>query len=214
MITQWINALAAFMQGGGVFMWIIAFCWVTGIVIALDKYFKLLRYDMDGPSLMNELQKYILSGDVQGAIKACSRSRAMLPRVLKNGLKRSNQSSDQIQNAIDATALEMVPKLEGRLNYLSLIANISTLLGLLGTIYGLINSFGAVAVVDDPNLKAELLAKGIALAMNTTALGLISAITVMVLHAVLTSKSDSIISSIDEYSVKLMDMLGTRREIR
>ena len=96
-----------------------------------------------------------------------------------------------------------------RLNYLQLIANVSTLFGLLGTISGLINSFAAVAAAE-PTQKAEMLANGIAKAMNTTFLGLLSAITIMILHSILASKAEKIINSIDEYSVKLIDLLGVK----
>jgi len=212
MVQGLLQDIAHFMHGGGVFMWIIFFCWAIGIAICMERFLKLLIYDIDAPTLMNELQRYILTGDIQGAIKVCSGSRALLPKVLKNALKRSKHPTEQIQNAIDATALEVIPKLEQRLNYLSLIANISTLLGLLGTIYGLIQSFSAVANVD-PAQKSELLSKGIALAMNTTALGLISAISIMILHSFLSSKSEKIINGIDEYSVKMLDLLGTKKEL-
>lgn len=208
-----INQLAGFIQGGGVFMFVILGVWGVGIAIAMERFKKLSRnYDVDGPSFMNEIQRYVLSNDIQGAIRVCSGSIAALPKVLKSGLKRANQGTEQIQNALDATALEVVPKVELRLNYLQLVANISTLFGLLGTIQGLIQTFAAVADVD-PAQKAELLAAGISKAMNTTALGLFSAITIMVIHAVLTAKSDKIVSEIDEFSVKLLDLLGTKEQI-
>jgi biopolymer transport protein ExbB len=210
--TSIINDFAAFIQGGGVFMYVILAVWGIGIAIALERFKKLSRnYDVDGPSFMNEIQRYVLSNDIQGAIRVCSGSIAALPKVLKSGLKRANQGTDQIQNAIDATALEVVPKVELRLNYLQLVANISTLLGLLGTIQGLIVTFGAVADVD-PAQKAQLLAAGISKAMNTTALGLLSAISIMVIHAILSSKADKIINEIDEFSVKLLDLLGTKEQ--
>lgn len=210
--TSIINDFAAFIQGGGVFMYVILAVWGIGIAIALERFKKLSRnYDVDGPSFMNEIQRYVLSNDIQGAIRVCSGSIAALPKVLKSGLKRANQGTDQIQNAIDATALEVVPKVELRLNYLQLVANVSTLLGLLGTIQGLIVTFGAVADVD-PAQKAQLLAAGISKAMNTTALGLLSAITIMVIHAILSSKADKIINEIDEFSVKLLDLLGTKEQ--
>ncbi len=206
-----LNNFAAFMQEGGAFMWVILFVWGFGIAISLERFAKLMfRMDVDGPSFMNELQRYVLSNDIQGAIRICSGSKAMLPKVLKSGLKRSTQQSEQIQNALDATALEVIPKVELRLNYLGLIANIATLLGLLGTISGLIQSFAAVASAD-PAQKAELLATGISKAMNTTYLGLLAAITIMVVHTFLAAKSDKIIGEIDEYSVKLMDLLGTKK---
>ena len=206
-----INGLAEFIQSGGVFMWVIVIIWAFGIAISLERFSKLFfKLDVDGASFMNELQRYILSNDIQGAIRVCSGSVAALPKVLKSGLKRSTQQPDQIQNAIDATALEIIPKVELRLNYLQLVANISTLFGLLGTIQGLIQSFGAVAAAD-PAQKAELLAQGISKAMNTTFLGLLAAISIMMLHTFLASKSEKIINEIDEFSVKLLDMLGTKK---
>ena len=206
-----ISALE-FIKNGGVFMYIILGVWGVGIAIALERLKKLSKnYDVDGPSFMNEVQRYVLSNDIQGAIRVCSGSIAALPKVLKSGLKRANQGTEQIQNALDATALEVVPKVELRLNYLQLVANISTLFGLLGTIQGLISTFAAVADVD-PAQKAELLAAGISQAMNTTALGLLSAITIMIVHAFLSNKADKIINEIDEFSVKLLDLLGTREK--
>jgi biopolymer transport protein ExbB len=214
--TTGINAfeqLVGFIQNGGVFMFIIIGVWVFGLAIALERFRKLSKtFDVDGPSFMNEIQRYVLSNDIQGAIRVCSGSVAALPRVLKSGLKRASQGSAQIQNALDATALEVVPKVEMRLNYLQLIANISTLFGLLGTIQGLIESFSAVAAAD-PAQKAELLALGISKAMNTTALGLMAAITIMIIHALLNTKAEKIVNEIDEYSVKLLDLLGTKEQI-
>ena len=190
-------------------MGIILLVWGVGVAICLERLAKLKKADVDGASFMNEIQRHILSNDIQGAIRICSGSMAALPRVLKSGLKRAKQAPEQIQNAVDATALEVIPKIELRLNYLQLIANVSTLFGLLGTISGLINSFAAVAAAE-PTQKAEMLANGIAKAMNTTFLGLLSAITIMILHSILASKAEKIINSIDEYSVKLIDLLGVK----
>ncbi len=207
-----VNSIADFIQGGGVFMWVILLIWGVGLAISLERFMKLsFKFDVDGSSFMNELQRYILSNDIQGAIRVCSGSVAALPKVLKSGLKRASQSVGQIQNAIDATSLEVIPKVELRLNYLQMIANISTLFGLLGTIQGLIQSFAAVASAD-PAQKAELLALGISKAMNTTFLGLLAAISIMMLHTFLSSKSEKIINEIDEFSVKLIDLLGTKNE--
>ena len=205
-ITQ---AVAQFFQGGGIFMWVIMATLAFGIAVALERFFKLRKYDTDGASFMNELQRNILSNDIQGAIRVCSNSLALLPKVLKSGLKRATHDIEQIQNAVDATALEVIPKVELRLNYLQLVANISTLFGLLGTIQGLISSFSAVSAAD-PAEKATLLASGIATAMNTTAFGLGTAIIIMIVHTFLTSKAEKIVAEIDEFSVKLLDLLGAK----
>ena len=207
-----VSQFIGFIQAGGVFMAVILLVWLVGLAIAIERFRKLAKkFDVDGPSFMNEIQRYVLSNDIQGAIRVCSGTAAALPRVLKNGLKRANQGTEQIQNALDATALEVVPKVEMRLNYLQLIANILTLFGLLGTIQGLMSSFAALDSID-PAQKAEFLSKGISTAMNTTFLGLITAISIMVIHAFLSSKSDKIINEIDEFSVKLLDLLGTKEK--
>ncbi len=209
--TTIIDTVAVFFQDGGVFIWVILGAWAVGVAIALERFFKLSKtFDIDGPSFMNEIQRYVLDNDIQGAIRACSGSKGALPQVLKSGLKRSGQSLEQVQNALDATALNIIPKVENRISYLQLFANISTLLGLLGTIQGLIQSFAAVASAD-PTQKAELLTVGISKAMNTTFLGLLAAITLMLIHAFLNSKADKIVGEIDEYSVKLLDTLGTKK---
>ena len=112
---QLLNDLHNFINSGGIFMWFIIIVWAVGIAIAIERFAKLsFVYDVDGASFMNELQRHILSNDLQAAIRACSGSMAAVPRVLKSGLKRANQSDTQIQNAIDATALEMIPKVERR----------------------------------------------------------------------------------------------------
>jgi biopolymer transport protein ExbB len=207
---SFLQSAIQFIIDGGFFMYIILACLAFGLAIAMERAKKLSGMDVDGPSFMNELQRYVLSNDIQGAIRVCSGSNGALPKVLKSGLKRSNQSSEQIQNALDATALEVIPKLEQRLPYLQLIANLSTLFGLLGTIQGLIQSFAAISAAD-PSQKAEVLSSGIAIAMYTTAMGLGSAIIVMIIHAFLSAKAEKIVGEIDEYAVKLLDLIGTKK---
>ncbi len=108
-IIQWA---IRFIVEGGIFMYVILAVWAFALAVALERFKKLsYTYDVDGPSFMNELQRYILSNDIQGAIRVCSGSGAALAKVLKSGLKRANQGQEQIQNAIDATALEMIPKI-------------------------------------------------------------------------------------------------------
>jgi biopolymer transport protein ExbB len=208
--TSMFNSILLFMQDGGAFMYIILLVFCVGLTVAAERLIRFQSYDIRASSLMNELQKFILANDMKEAIRFCSQSKALLPKVIKHGLKRASHGTEQIQNAIDATALEVIPMVERRLHYLGLTANISTLFGLLGTIFGLIDAFVAVGAAD-PGKKSEMLALGISKAMNTTALGLISAISIMIIHSFLTSKSDKIVSEIDEYSVKLIDLLGTKK---
>lgn len=206
-IIQWA---AKFMTEGGVFMWIIAIVWCIGIAIAVERLKAYFKFDIDGTSLMGNIKKNVIGNQVQDAIQTCSESKALLPFIMKNGLKRANQSKEQIQDALEASILEVVPKIEKRLSFLALAANLSTLLGLLGTIQGLIQSFAAVAQAE-ASQKAQLLAEGIAVAMNTTALGLMSAISLMVIHSILMSRGEKMIQEIEENSVKLLDLLATKK---
>ena len=208
---NFIQSIAIFMDEGGIFMWIIFAIWCLAAAISIERVKSLFMYDIDGGSLMNMIKKHVLSNDVAKAIQNCSSANALLPQVMKSGLKRANQTKEQIIDAMDASILESVPKIEKRMGYLGLIANISTLLGLLGTIYGLIQSFAAVATAD-PASKAKLLALGISKAMNTTAFGLISAISIMIVHQILTAKGEKIMGEIEEYSIKLVDLLGTKKQ--
>jgi len=207
---SFIQTVAIFMDEGGIFMWIIFAIWTLGVAIALERVKSYFSYDVDGNNLMNIIKKHVLDNEVQKAIQTCSDSKALLPSVMRAGLKRANQTKEQIQDAIESSILEALPKLDKRMSYLGLVANVSTLLGLLGTIYGLIQSFSAVAQADAAS-KAQLLALGISKAMNTTAMGLLSAISIMVIHSILTSKSEKITGEIEENAMKLVDLLGTKK---
>jgi biopolymer transport protein ExbB len=205
-----LNYLADFMVDGGIFMWIIALVWCIGLGITIERILSYVKHDVDGASFMTLIRKFVISNQVHDAIQSCTDSKAFLAVVIKNGLKRANQNKDMIHDAMEASILEVVPKIEKRLSYLALSANLSTLLGLLGTIQGLIQSFAAVASAE-PSQKSQLLAEGIAVAMNTTALGLISAITLMVFHTYLLNRGEKMVKEIEENSVKLIDLLGTRK---
>ena len=205
------QAVIAFQQGG-LPMICIAVSFAIAIAFTLERFMRLfMQYNIDGASFMFEVQKYILANDLDGAIRICNGAgNAVLPKVIKAGLQRASRDDQQIQNAIDAASLESIPKLERRLPYLALIANIATLFGLLGTITGLIKSFGALAAAD-PAQRQAILSAGISEAMNATAFGLITAIFTMIAHSILTNKATKILEEIDEFGVKLLDLLSARK---
>jgi biopolymer transport protein ExbB len=207
-----VQGIISAFQGGGGWMIPIAVAFAVSIAFTLERFVRLfLQLNVNGPSFMFEVQKHILANDLDGAIRLCNGAgNAALPKVIKAGLQRASRDEQQIQNAIDAASLEMIPKLERRIPYLALIANIATLLGLLGTISGLIKSFSAVAQ-GDPAQRQALLSAGIAEAMNATAFGLITAIFTMIAHSILSSKAQKILEEIDEFGVKLLDLLSARK---
>jgi biopolymer transport protein ExbB/TolQ len=129
--------------------------------------------------------------------------------MLASGLNRllQRQSREDIEYAMEEGLLETLPRLEKRTPYLATLANISTLLGLLGTIIGLIAAFTAVASAD-PAQKASLLSASISVAMNTTAFGLMSAIPMLLVHSILQTKTNELVDSFEMAGVKVMNMIS------
>jgi biopolymer transport protein ExbB/TolQ len=206
-----MESIASFFRDGGIFMYFILGTAVVGIAIMIERgIVLLLRYNIDARALWNRVSKFIEDGDVEKAKLLCDNSRAPLLRILYTGISLSHGTEKEIQNAIDETALEIVPGIDKRVSYLSTLANIATLLGLLGTIQGLIQAFAAVGAAD-PSQKAALLASGISVALYTTAFGLIVAIPMLAGYTVLQSKAHKLIDEIDEFSVKLINLLNRRK---
>lgn len=209
--TQQFGLIGA-LQHGGFATYLIAICFAVSVAFVIERFLRLfVKMNVNGTSFMFEIQKYVLANDLDGAIRVCNGAgEAALPKVIKAGLMRASRNEEQIQNALDAASLEIIPQLEKNLPYLALIANIATLLGLLGTISGLIKSFAAVALAD-PAQRQAILSAGISEAMYATAFGLIVAILTMVFHSFLAARASRIVAEIDEHSVKLLDLLSARR---
>jgi len=212
-ITYIIMGIQDSVSRGDPWLILIILSGLISLIIAFERLTSLRKVSINGESLMSEIQKYLFASDIDGAIRVCNGAPdASLSRVLKSGLQRASLDQAEVQNAIDASSLEQIPKLERNLSYIALIANIATLLGLLGTIAGLIRAFGATSAAD-PAQRQAMLSAGIAEAMVATALGLIVAIFSMIAHMILANKASRITDEIDEYSVKLMDLLSARSRV-
>ncbi len=197
-------------EPGFFFMWILLFTGVCSLAIAIERIIFLMRYSGGNKEdFMKKILSLITENNSEKAIQECDKKGKMaLAHVVKAGLQETKSGADRIRNTIDETVLKIVPLLENRTGYLATIGNISTLIGLMGTIYGLILSFAAVGKPGiDPAEKSTLLAQGIAAAMNTTFTGLLIAIPTMVLFAVLRGKTQKLIDEIDEYSLRLVNSL-------
>lgn len=203
------NILINAMKEGGPVMWIILGFSILSMAIVLERFFFILfRYNINGPAFMKKIQKLVEARNIDRAIQLCNAApHAALSRVLKAGLSRAGKQEREIQDAVDEVALEVLPKLQKRTSYLQVIANVATLLGLLGTILGIIMAFDAVANVE-PAMKQKVLTKGISVALYTTAFGLVVAIPSLLFYAILDNKTVKIIDEIDEFSVKLINLLG------
>jgi biopolymer transport protein ExbB/TolQ len=206
-----LNALID-MKEGGVWMVPILVVAVFALAIAFERLFYILfRANINANAFMAQIQKLIMANNIDRAIKLCNAEpHAALPRVVKAGLTRANRNEKDIENAIDEAILEVGPKINKRTNYLSMLANVATLLGLLGTIWGLIDAFKAVATAP-PELKQTMLAGGISIAMYTTAGGLMVAIPILLIHSVVLNRSNKILDDVDFYGLKVVNLLAARR---
>lgn len=207
--------LVGMFQDGGFFMWPILVCAVFSSAICLERlWFLHLRASVNATALMAQVQKLVLADNIDRAIKICNTEpHAMLPRVLKAALLRANEAEADIASAVEEATLEVAPLVHRRSGHLGMLANVSTLLGLLGTIQGLILAFDAVANASAES-KSALLASGISIAMYTTFAGLVVAIPTLVLQSVVLARSVQILDEVDEYGLKLVNLLVARRRGR
>ena len=208
-----MDSIAKAMSEGGIWMYIILATSIVGVGIMIERFVMLFfKYNINATAFMAQIQKLVMANSIDKAIKLCNAApSAALARVIKAGLTRANKSADEIQNAVEEATLEVIPFIQRRTGTLSAIANIATLMGLLGTIIGMIGAFSDMATVA-PDKRQEALGRNISLAMNTTAFGLIVAIPCMLAHLILTGVTKKIIDEIDLYSVKLENLLISRHK--
>ena len=195
------------------FMWTLLVTGVFSLSIIIERFIYLqIRKGRGSENFIRQILDCIGKEDVTSGIALCEKtSRTALSRVIKAGLEEAMMGADNIRNAIDEAMLKIIPQLDKRTGYLAVIGNVATLLGLLGTVYGLIMSFAAVGRPGiDAAQKSELLASGIATAMNSTFSGLSVAITSIVIYALMKSKTQKIIDELDEYSLRVANALIER----
>ncbi len=212
-----METVAAFFRDGGLFIWLILVVSVIGLAIIVERVFYLyFWYNVNGRAVWAKISVFLQEGKIKQAKELCQGSRVPLIKILDQGISVANEHDKDIQNAVDEAAMEIMPAVEKRLPYIATLANISTLLGLLGTIQGLIQAFSAVGMAE-PSQKAALLASGISISLYTTAFGISVAVPMLGLHTVLQARAHKIIDEIDEFSVKLLNLLhrmkrGTKAE--
>jgi len=172
-----IYSMLAFFQKGGLFMYPILLVFVAGMAITVERWFKLNRIRSLNRKMWNLLHPVLTKGDFDKARTMIDKDKSTISQMLGMGLARVGavRRREDIEIAMEESMMEIIPQLEKRTPYVALLSNIATLLGLLGTIMGLIEAFTAVANAN-PAEKADLLSASISVAMNTTAFGLMSAI--------------------------------------
>jgi biopolymer transport protein ExbB/TolQ len=201
-----------FFRDGGIFLYPLALIFVIGVSIAVERFIYLTRETIKNRALWDEITPMLQSGNFRQALSVAQDSDAQVATVMKYGIARiqTARRREDIEKAMEESLLEIVPRLEKRTHFLAAMANIGMLIGLLGTIVGLIGAFSAVATAN-PAEKANLLSAAISVAMNNTASGLFVAITLLLSHMYLEAKTTSLIDSLEIAVVKFLNSITERQ---
>jgi len=205
-----LATIVTFFREGGFFMYPVLLVAALGSAVVIERLLYISRAATNADSFWQQLRPHLTAHRVDDAIKLCQSKRQPIYYVFLQGLKavKISETRDALQRALQEAMLDILPPLERRTPYLPILANVATLLGLLGTIIGVIEAFKAVAAAD-PSQKAVLLAGGISTALNMTAFGLIVAIPLILIYALLQSRTNKIVDSLDQYSTKLINFYAS-----
>ncbi|MDH5407212.1 MAG: MotA/TolQ/ExbB proton channel family protein [Gammaproteobacteria bacterium] len=200
--------LVKFFQTGGPFMYPILIVFAFGIAIAVERTLYLSSTQRRTNKVWTQLVPMLKANDFQRAVKLTETTKTPLATMLNYGFARhsANKRREIVESAMEEGMMDAMPDLEQRTHYLATFANIATLLGLLGTIVGLIQAFTAVAQAD-PAEKADLLSASISVAMNTTAFGLIAAIPLLLVHSYLVTKTVRLVDNLEMAAVKSLNLM-------
>jgi len=208
---EFLYSIVAFFVTGGPFMYPILIVFAVGAAIAVERYVTLTLVTTRNRSVWGKVQPALMKGEFDKAREMTSKDDSTISQLLNMGLSRQGavRRREDIEIAMEESMMEIIPQLEKRTPYVALASSIATLLGLLGTIMGLIQAFTAVANAN-PAEKADLLSASISVAMNTTAFGLMVAIPLLITNTVLTSKTGEIIDSLEMASVKALNVISSK----
>jgi biopolymer transport protein ExbB len=212
--VDFIYAIVGFFKAGGVFMFPILFVGAVGLAIGIERYITITRARVVNRNMWMRVEPALSEGDFDKARDVIGKDDTAMSRLLSMGLSLQGavRRRDDVEKAMQESMMEIVPKLEKRTHYLGTFANLATLLGLLGTVSGLISAFAAVSTAN-PAEKANLLSASISEAMNCTAFGLIVAVPLLFLSSFLQSKTTQLVDSLETAAVKFLNVL-TRRSNR
>lgn len=209
-----MRALLEWFRNGGPVMYPILLVALAGLTIFLERlYVIVMRARVDGPAFMDRVMQLVRADRTDDAVRLCASSRAALPDMGLLILRTKSREEDDLQSVADAASLAVIPRLTRRLQYLPMLANVATLIGLFGTIFGLRAAFASVAEVSAAQ-RADKLAGGIAVALNATGFGLATAIPLTIGHSYLSAQAEQIIEELDEFSVRLINALVARPDVR
>ncbi len=209
-----MSSVLEWYRNGGPIMNFILLVALVGLAIFLERFYTIvIRSKINGRAFIDRVVQLVRAGKIEDAIKLCAQSNAALPDMGLLILRSRSRDEADLQNVADAASLAVIPRLTRRLQYLPMLANVATLLGLLGTIFGLREAFESVALASAAD-RSERLASGIAVALNATGFGLLVAVPLSVAHSYLVSQAETIIEQVDEFSVRVINALIDRPDVR
>ena len=202
------NVIVGFFKNGGVFMIPIVVILALGAAIAIERWVFLTITTAKNKALWNAVTPYLKAGNFAGAMQVTQKSGAAIAQIMTYGLNRirSARRREDIEQAMEESLMEVLPRLEKRTHYIATFANVITLVGLLGTIIGLIKGFTAVASVN-PAEKAQMLSASISIAMNNTAFALMVAIPFLLVHSFLQAKTSEIVDGLEAAKMSFLNLV-------
>lgn len=205
------EAVFGFFKEGGFFMYVNLGCLAFAVAVIVERIVTLMfRYNLIAVPFMEQVTKLILTGNVDRAVKLCgAAAKTPLAKVIRAGLTRANRGELEVAKAVEEAILEHTPSIQARIGWLWSIANIATLIGLIGTITGLIKTFQSLGNIP-ADQKQAVLSSGISEAMNNTAFGLSIAVTCIIFHLFLTSHSRRMVDVVELNALKLENLLSRR----
>ncbi len=192
-------------QKGGFLMYPIFICSLIAVTIFFERMFYLKNIKSKTKRFVVRIKDLIKKGNIELAISACRKNPTPISMIMLNGLMKYGKSREEIKEAIEDSANQEIPLLEKHLSTLSTIGNITPLLGLLGTVFGMIKAFNVISVMGVG--RPEVLAGGISEALLTTAFGLSVAIPTIVIYNYLSNRVDKLIREMEISCVDLLDLL-------
>jgi biopolymer transport protein ExbB/TolQ len=209
-----MRSLLEWFRTGGVVMYFILIVAISGLAIFLERFYVIIvRARINGPAFIERVMQLVRAQKIDDAMRLCGQSHAPLPDIGLLILRSKSREEGDLQNVADAASLSVIPRLTRRLQYLPMLANVATLIGLFGTIYGLKHAFASMSAASAAQ-RSDTLAAGIAIALNATGFGLLTAIPLTVGHSYLAAQAEEIIEQVDEFSVRLINALVERPDAR
>ncbi len=205
------SAIATFFKEGGIFMWFMLATAVVAISISVERFIVISRASgLNSSRMIDDLVRAVSQGDLNSARNMARLSNAPAAQVASAILNVADGDLSRMHGASDDAATLALPPLSRRLPHLNVLANVATLLGLLGTIAGLITAFSAVGAAD-PAQRSAFMAKGISTALNATAFGLLIAIPTLILQGFLVGMVERVAEQVDEMSIRLTNAVMHRQ---